>query len=151
MRLMWREPSQARNSSLVRPRHVTGALADGWIPSLGSAPPGQVTSMRDKIFASAAAAGRAPEEITCAYHLEVDPSHSAPDKPWVVSGPTGKIAETLAGFAGLGFTALSLVPGGPDRAETVQLLAADILPAVRDLVAAGERGQQQDAGREDHV
>jgi len=117
---------------------VTGALADGWIPSLGSAPPGQVTSMRDKIFASAAAAGRAPEEITCAYHLEVDPSHSAPDKPWVVSGPTGKIAETLAGFAGLGFTALSLVPGGPDRAETVQLLAAGGVGLGLSIVAAHE-------------
>jgi alkanesulfonate monooxygenase SsuD/methylene tetrahydromethanopterin reductase-like flavin-dependent oxidoreductase (luciferase family) len=116
---------------------VTGALADGWIPSLGSAPPDQVTGMRDKILASAAAVGRAPEEITCAYHFEVDPSRSAPDEPWVVSGPAGKIAETLAGFAGLGFTALSLVPGGPDRAETAQLLAADILPAVRELVPTG--------------
>lgn len=116
---------------------VTGALADGWIPSLGSAPPDRVPGMRDKILASAAAVGREPEEITCAYHLEVDPSRSAPDNPWVVSGPTGKIAETLAGFVGLGFTALSLVPGGPDRAETARLLAADIIPAVRDLVSTG--------------
>lgn len=113
---------------------VTGALADGWIPSLGSAPPDQVTGMRDKILASATAAGRAPEEITCAYHFQVDPSRSAPDEPWVVSGSVDKIAETLAGFAGLGFTGLSIVPGGPDRAETAQLLAADILPAVRALV-----------------
>lgn len=113
---------------------VTGALADGWIPSLGSAPPDQVPGMRDKILASAASSGRAPEEITCAYHFEVDPSRSAPDEPWVVSGSAEKIAETLAGFTGLGFTALSIVPGGPDRAETAQLLAADILPAVRELV-----------------
>lgn len=116
---------------------LTGALADGWIPSLGSAPPDQVVVMRDKILASAAAVGRAPEEITCAYHFEVDPGHSAPDEPWVVSGSAGQIAETLAGFIGLGFTALSLVPGGPDRAETAQLLADDVIPAVRDLVPTG--------------
>lgn len=29
------------------------------------------------------------------------------------------------------------VPGGPDRAETVHLLAADILPAVRGLAPTG--------------
>ena len=116
---------------------VTGELADGWIPSLGSAPPEQVPAMRDKILAAAAAAGRAPEEITFAYHLAVDPSPGAPDESWVVSGPVGKIAETLAGFVGLGFTALSLVPGGPDREETMRLLAAEVLPAVRELVPAG--------------
>lgn len=113
---------------------LTGALADGWIPSLGSAPPDQAIVMRAKILAAATAVGRAPDEITCAYHLEVDPSRSAPDEPWVVSGSAGEIAETLAGFVGLGFTTLSLVPGGPDRAETAQFLAAEILPAVRDLV-----------------
>lgn len=116
---------------------VTGKLADGWIPSLGSAPPDQVTALRDKIFAAAEAANRDPGEITCAYHLEVDPSPDAPDEPWVVSGSVANIAETLAGFVKLGFTALSIVPGGPDRAETVERLAAEIIPAVRELVAAG--------------
>jgi alkanesulfonate monooxygenase SsuD/methylene tetrahydromethanopterin reductase-like flavin-dependent oxidoreductase (luciferase family) len=116
---------------------ATGQLADGWIPSLGAAPPDQVTVMRDKLLAAAVAAGRSPEEITCAYHFEVDPGPDAPDVPWVVSGPVGKIVETLAGFAGLGFTALSLVPGGPDRYETMQLLTDEIIPAVRGLVPAG--------------
>lgn len=116
---------------------VTGKLADGWIPSLGSAPADQVTALRDKIFAAAEAANRDPGEITCAYHLEVDPSLDAPDEPWVVSGSVANIAETLAGFVKLGFTALSIVPGGPDRAETVERLAAEIIPAVRELVPAG--------------
>jgi probable F420-dependent oxidoreductase len=116
---------------------VTGRLADGWIPSLGSAPPNRVTVLRDKIVAAAVTAGRDPAEITCAYHLEVDPSPSAPDEPWVVSGPVAKIAETLAGFVKLGFSALSIVPGGPDRAETVERLATEIAPAVRALVPAG--------------
>ncbi|HEV3360877.1 MAG TPA: LLM class flavin-dependent oxidoreductase [Pseudonocardiaceae bacterium] len=118
---------------------VTGQLADGWIPSLGSAPVETVTGLRDKIRAAAEAAGRDPGEITCGYHFQVDPSQvdpsaTAPDEPWVVSGPVDKIAETLAGFAGLGFSALSIVPGGPDRTETVERLAAEIIPAVRELV-----------------
>lgn len=116
---------------------VTGRLADGWIPSLGSAPPGQVTVLRDKMIAAAVAAGRDPGEITCVYHLEVDPSPGAAAEPWVVSGPTGRIAETLAGFVKLGFGGLSLVPGGPDRAETVERLATEIVPAVRALASAG--------------
>jgi alkanesulfonate monooxygenase SsuD/methylene tetrahydromethanopterin reductase-like flavin-dependent oxidoreductase (luciferase family) len=115
---------------------VTGRLADGWIPSLGSAPPDQVPALRDKIVTAAVAAGRDPAEITCAYHLEVDPSPGASDESWVVSGPVERIAEALAGFVALGFTALSIVPGGPDRAETVERLAAEIVPAVRALVPA---------------
>jgi alkanesulfonate monooxygenase SsuD/methylene tetrahydromethanopterin reductase-like flavin-dependent oxidoreductase (luciferase family) len=116
---------------------LTGRLADGWIPSLGSAPPDQVTVLRDKIVAAAVAAGRDPGEITCAYHLEVDPSSEEREEPWVVSGPVEKIAATLDGFVRLGFTALSLVPGGPDRAETVERLAGEIIPAVRALAPAG--------------
>jgi alkanesulfonate monooxygenase SsuD/methylene tetrahydromethanopterin reductase-like flavin-dependent oxidoreductase (luciferase family) len=116
---------------------LTGRLADGWIPSLGSAPADGVTVLRDKIFAAADAAGRDPQEITCAYHFEVDPSSDTREEPWVVSGPVEKIAETLDGFVRLGFTAFSLVPGGPDRAETVERLAAEIVPAVRALAPTG--------------
>jgi alkanesulfonate monooxygenase SsuD/methylene tetrahydromethanopterin reductase-like flavin-dependent oxidoreductase (luciferase family) len=118
---------------------LTGQLADGWIPSLGSAPPDQVTVLRDRIVAAAVAAGRTPDELTFAYHLQVDPGAGAPEQPWVVSGSVGEIAETLAGFVGLGFTALSIVPGGPDRAETVELLAERIIPAVRELAGRGSR------------
>ena len=114
---------------------VTGRLADGWIPSLGSAPPDRVPALRDKILAAAEAAGRDPQELTYAYHLQVNPD-AAPDEPWVVSGPVEKVAETLAGFVGLGFNALSLVPEGPDRAETAAWLATEVVPAVRALVGA---------------
>ncbi|MGH3244284.1 MAG: LLM class flavin-dependent oxidoreductase [Spirillospora sp.] len=114
---------------------VTGRLADGWIPSFGMAPPDQAIVLRDKIFAAAEGAGRDPGEITCAYHLEVDPSPDAPDEPWIVSGSVAKIAETLAGFTKIGFNAFSIVPGGPDRAETIERLATEIVPAVRELAS----------------
>jgi alkanesulfonate monooxygenase SsuD/methylene tetrahydromethanopterin reductase-like flavin-dependent oxidoreductase (luciferase family) len=112
---------------------VTGRLADGWIPSLGSAPPDVATGMRDKILVAAEAVGRAPEEFTFAYHLQVEPGKV--DDPSVVSGPVGEVAQALAGFVALGFNTLSLVPGGPSRAETVEWLAEEVVPAVRELVS----------------
>ena len=43
---------------------VTGRLADGWIPSLGHAPPEAIPAMRDRIATAAAAAGRYIDDIT---------------------------------------------------------------------------------------
>jgi alkanesulfonate monooxygenase SsuD/methylene tetrahydromethanopterin reductase-like flavin-dependent oxidoreductase (luciferase family) len=110
---------------------LTGRLADGWIPSLGSAPPEQAIVMRDKIFKAAEGAGRDPGSITCAYHIQV--SLQPDEDPSVVSGSPDQIATRLHDFTKLGFTALSLSPVGPDPAETVERLGVEVLPAVRDL------------------
>lgn len=40
---------------------LTGRLADGWFPSLGSAPPEVIPSMRDRVLTAAQHAGREPE------------------------------------------------------------------------------------------
>jgi alkanesulfonate monooxygenase SsuD/methylene tetrahydromethanopterin reductase-like flavin-dependent oxidoreductase (luciferase family) len=114
-----------------RALNLTGRLADGWIPSLGSAPPEQAVVMRDKIFTAARDAGRDPESITCAYHVQVNLTPS--DDPSTVSGSPEQIAERLHHFTTLGFTTLSLA--GP--AAMVDVLGNEILPAVRAL--AGER------------
>ena len=110
---------------------VTGRLADGWIPSHGYSPPEVVPGMLDKIRAAAGAAGRDPDEITCAYHIQV--RLDGADEPGVVTGSTEAIAEELAGFVRLGFTALSLVPIGSGRDEQVERIATEIIPAVRAL------------------
>ncbi len=115
---------------------VTGRLADGWIPSLGFAPPEQVAGMRDRVLDAAREAGRDPTEITCAYNVEVRVDQSGADRSAdggssMVAGPADEVARRLAGFAGLGFTAVNLIPAGPDRDEQVALLAAEVLPAVR--------------------
>src|SRR5207244_3795292 len=39
---------------------VTGRLADGWIPSLGYAPPDEVVGMRERVLDAARKAGRDP-------------------------------------------------------------------------------------------
>jgi alkanesulfonate monooxygenase SsuD/methylene tetrahydromethanopterin reductase-like flavin-dependent oxidoreductase (luciferase family) len=112
---------------------VTGRLADGWIPSFGHAPPERVPAMLDRIATAAREAGRDPAEITCAYHIQVRVDERAGPSRSVVSGPPGAVAGQLAGFVKLGFTALSLVPDGPDPDEQAERLAHEVLPAVRAL------------------
>jgi hypothetical protein len=47
-----------------------------------------------------------------------------------VSGPPAAVAEELARFTRLGFTALSLTPIGPDPAGQAERLACEVIPAV---------------------
>jgi probable F420-dependent oxidoreductase len=108
---------------------LTGRLADGWIPSLGFAPPDQVVAMRARVLAAARAAGRDPAALTCAYNLEVAVGGGA--GPSVVAGSPAELAERLLGFVALGFTALNFLPVGPDQDEQAERLAREVLPAVR--------------------
>jgi len=110
---------------------LTGREADGWIPSLGSAPPEQAVVMRDKIRAAADQAGRDPDSLTYAYHVQVELDRELADQS-VVSGSLDQIATRLAGFTKLGFTALSLTTTDP-AAETIDRLATELIPAVRAL------------------
>jgi alkanesulfonate monooxygenase SsuD/methylene tetrahydromethanopterin reductase-like flavin-dependent oxidoreductase (luciferase family) len=98
---------------------VTGRLADGWIPSLGYAPPETIPGLRDRIARAADRAGRSIEEITCGYHLDVP------------AGGAGEVTETLLSYLRLGFTAFNLRVTGADRDDRVRWLGAEVLPAVR--------------------
>jgi probable F420-dependent oxidoreductase len=110
---------------------ITGQLADGWIPSLGYAPPDRVVAMRDRVLAAARAAGRDPETITCAYNLQVRIDDTADPDPAVVGGSPGAVAQRLLDFAKLGFDAMNFIPHGPGTDEQVERLAQQVLPAVR--------------------
>jgi alkanesulfonate monooxygenase SsuD/methylene tetrahydromethanopterin reductase-like flavin-dependent oxidoreductase (luciferase family) len=111
---------------------ITGRLADGWIPSLGYAPPDEVVGMRERVLDAAREAGRDPDEITCVYNVEVRIDGASDDEPSVVSGSAEEVAERLAGFLGLGFQALNFMPPtGPEYAEQVELLAREVIPAVQ--------------------
>jgi alkanesulfonate monooxygenase SsuD/methylene tetrahydromethanopterin reductase-like flavin-dependent oxidoreductase (luciferase family) len=111
---------------------VTGRYADGWIPSLGYAGAAQLAGLRGQVLAAARAAGRAPDAVTCALHLEVGVGdHSGPG-PDVVSGSAAEITGRLAELIDTGFTAFSFSPVGPRPAqEQVAQLAADVIPALR--------------------
>jgi probable F420-dependent oxidoreductase len=113
---------------------VTGRLADGWIPSHGYMPLEQVPAMRERVLAAAREAGRDPALITCAFHMQMRIDERAPASASVVSGPPAAVAEQLIGFVKLGFTALSVTPDGPGRAEQAERLAREVIPAVRAAV-----------------
>jgi probable F420-dependent oxidoreductase len=110
---------------------LTGRLADGWIPSLGFAPPERVTAMRERVLAAARDAGRDPREVTSVYNLLFRVDEHAETAPSVVSGSADAVAEQLVGFLRLGFTALSVTPAGPGSGEQVERFAAEVVPAVR--------------------
>jgi alkanesulfonate monooxygenase SsuD/methylene tetrahydromethanopterin reductase-like flavin-dependent oxidoreductase (luciferase family) len=113
-----------------RALELTGRLADGWIPSLGFAPPERIPAMRGRVLAGARAAGRNAAEIACVYNVEIRVDERVEPRPGVVIGSPAAVVEQLAGFLSLGFTGLNLKPFGPDRAEQVERLAGEVIPAV---------------------
>lgn len=110
---------------------VTGRLADGWIPTYELAPPDEVKVMRERVLAAANEAGRQPEEITCVYNLDVRVEENADVESYVIAGSAPELAEKLAGFARIGFQAINLCPAGPGDDEQAELLATEVIPAVR--------------------
>jgi alkanesulfonate monooxygenase SsuD/methylene tetrahydromethanopterin reductase-like flavin-dependent oxidoreductase (luciferase family) len=97
---------------------MTGALADGWVPSQSYLPPDQVPEAMKRIDDAAAAEGRDPKHLRRVYNLISD----EPATP-----------EQLADFATeLGFDSFIFSPA--DKHD-IERLAHDVLPAVRDEVA----------------
>jgi probable F420-dependent oxidoreductase len=109
---------------------LTGQLADGWIPSLGYAPPEQIPGLRDRVLAAARAAGRDPDTITCTYNLSIRIDEHADPEPSVVAGAPEAVIERLRSFAELGFTAMNFIPVGPGQDEQLERLAREVLPAL---------------------
>lgn len=110
---------------------VTGRLADGWIPSLGFAPPDEVTVMRERVVSAARRAGRDLDGITFAYNLVIRVDERAAPDPSVVSGTPEAVAERLLGFTELGFTAFNFMPTGPGEEAQAERLATEVIPRVR--------------------
>jgi probable F420-dependent oxidoreductase len=114
-----------------RALNLTGRLADGWIPSLGFAPPDEVRVMRDRVLGAAREAGRDPEDITCAYNIVVRVDERAEPGPSVVSGSAEVVADRLIEFGGIGFSAFNFMPTGPGQDEQIDRLGRDVVPEVR--------------------
>jgi alkanesulfonate monooxygenase SsuD/methylene tetrahydromethanopterin reductase-like flavin-dependent oxidoreductase (luciferase family) len=108
---------------------LTGRVADGWVPSLGSSSVGALAEMRQRVDAAATAAGRDPGAI----HRVLNVAGTIDDGPVRerLHGPPEHWVETLTGFAvELGFGAFVLWPDG-DVVEQVERFAAEVAPAVR--------------------
>jgi alkanesulfonate monooxygenase SsuD/methylene tetrahydromethanopterin reductase-like flavin-dependent oxidoreductase (luciferase family) len=114
---------------------LTGATADGWLPSLGYAAIDALPAMNEAIDGAALAAGREPSAVRRLYN--VNGSFSA-DGRGFLDGPTPVWVEQLA--------ELTLTQGistyilGTDSPDDISRFAAEVAPAVRDLVDAERAG-----------
>ena len=110
---------------------VTGALADGWIPSLGYKPADQFRAMRRRIDAAASASGRRPDEIRSILNLNIRLGPAAQPQPDAVTGSATQALSQLRHLLRLGFTGFNFLVSGPDQKATMQQIAEEVLPALR--------------------
>ena len=112
----------------LKPRmlRLTGRLADGWLPSLGYVTPDNLGGMNAVIDEAADKAGRGPQAVR--RMLNIFGGHE------YLQGGSAVMAERLA--------ALTLEHGtstfvlGSDDPDELRRFAAEVIPAVRDLVDA---------------
>ena len=110
---------------------LTGAKADGWLPTMGYAEPEDLSAMNSAIDDAAAEAGRGPAEIRRMYNVNGQFGRGG----GFLQGSPADWAEQLAGLTlaeGISTYILSV----SSEAE-VHRFADEVIPAVRELVAAG--------------
>jgi alkanesulfonate monooxygenase SsuD/methylene tetrahydromethanopterin reductase-like flavin-dependent oxidoreductase (luciferase family) len=121
---------------------LTGRVADGWVPSLRGGPEG-ITQLRDmtmRLDDAAAAAGRQPGDIRRV--LNVNGAVTDGATVGLLRGPTAQWVDELTPLAvDLGFDTFvfwgdASNQDGPDQ---LALFAEEVVPAVRDAVAATRR------------
>jgi alkanesulfonate monooxygenase SsuD/methylene tetrahydromethanopterin reductase-like flavin-dependent oxidoreductase (luciferase family) len=114
---------------------LTGRLADGWVPSLPYAPPGEIPGMRERIDESAAAAGREPSEIRRVYNLVGEIADGGKRGERLRGSPADWIEWLTSFVVELGFDTLIFWPQG-DALGQVERFATEVAPAVREAVAS---------------
>ena len=113
---------------------LIGRLADGWVPSYGYAPPERIPEMQRRIDEGARRAGREAAQIRRAYNLSGRIGEGG-DGP--LDGPISHWVEELRRFAlELGMDTFIYWPQ-EDHVRQVEVFAQEVVPAVREAVAAG--------------
>jgi alkanesulfonate monooxygenase SsuD/methylene tetrahydromethanopterin reductase-like flavin-dependent oxidoreductase (luciferase family) len=115
---------------------LTGSVADGWLPSLGYLRGGlaELAGMNAVIDEAAQAAGRDPRAVRRLLNIS---GLFAPTGRGYLQGPSQQWVQELAVLAlDYGISAFILAT---DDAATTERFAAEVVPAVRERVAA-ERG-----------
>ena len=100
---------------------LTGREADGWIPSIGFAPPPVVVGLWEQVRAAAQEAGRDPSAITAAYNMVVRVGDEQPANVMTIAGPAGLDHGATHRLHGARVHLVQRRPGGrrqdgPDRA-----------------------------------
>ena len=113
---------------------VTGRLADAWVPSMGYADPPALPDLSARLDDAAVQAGRDPADVRRIYNV----FGRFGTGRGLLTGTPGDWAEQLAGLAlDVGIDTFVL---GTDDADTLRRFADEVVPAVRDLVAAARSG-----------
>lgn len=111
---------------------LTGAVGDGWVPTLEYLPDGvdSLPELNSRIDEAAVEAGRSPGDVRRL--LNVMNVSIAPTSRGVLNGPPSQWIDQLADLA-LDHGISAVLIGGDDRDLTRQF-ASEIVPAVRELV-----------------
>ncbi len=112
---------------------LVGRAADGWLPSAQYLKGGlsELTAMNDHIDAAALAAGRRPDSVRRLLNIG---GRFSPRSDGFLQGPPAQWAEELAEVALTYGTSGFIVAS--DDTTTTQTFAAEVAPAVRELVGA---------------
>lgn len=122
---------------------LIGRRADGWVPSLFWAPPGRLPELHERIDRGAAKAGRSPAEIRRVYNVS---GNIGPEGDGILEGPVKKWVEQLTSFVlDSGMDTFIYWPGR-DHVRQVELFASEVVPAVRERVAAERSGGKAGLG-----
>jgi alkanesulfonate monooxygenase SsuD/methylene tetrahydromethanopterin reductase-like flavin-dependent oxidoreductase (luciferase family) len=111
---------------------LTGAVGDGWLPTMEYLPdgPGSLPEANDRIDQAAAAAGRSPAAVRRL--MNIMRAEFAPTTQGLLEGPPAAWIDQLADLAlSHGISAFMI---GGDNPSTAQRLAAEVVPAVREIV-----------------
>jgi len=123
---------------------LTGRRAEGWLPSLGYLKPGDLAAGNASIDEAAQQAGRSPREIRRLLNVN---GQFLPAGRGPLQGPPEQWAEELADLAlSDGISAFILASDDPDD---LRRFAAEVAPAVRQLVAA-ERATPPSSAQSSH-
>lgn len=111
---------------------LTGASADGWIPSLPYVPPQKALALNARIDEAADEAGREPADIRRAYNVMgvIDAEGEG------IRGPVELWVERLTRFVlEIGMDTFLFWPTGSDIVEQLERFAHEVAPEVREAVA----------------
>ncbi|MEU1433734.1 LLM class flavin-dependent oxidoreductase [Streptomyces sp. NPDC005786] len=117
----------------VGPRmlELAGSVADGWLPSAPHVPPDRLAAGHRIVDEAAVAAGREPAAVRRLYNL-------SPGAGGFPRGTPDTWPEQLAALTLEHGTSAFLLPA--QHASLIEVFAAEVAPATRELVAA-ERGR----------
>lgn len=142
-----RGPAPAHEIALwvgaYKPRmlRLTGAQADGWLPSLAYMAPNRFGDANRTIDDAALAAGRDPREIRRLLNLQGAFTSAAAADGLLQGPPEQWVEELLALVLEHGFSTF-IVPG--DDPRTIELFGQEVAPALREAVARERRAAGTD-------